>query len=217
MLEPVVDRFGTPVVPTNKLRPWIGCCYAPTLGMQGRGFTFTFASGVHVPPSTRPSCGPLPPAPLSLPPSPPPPVVVLDALSLLQVSEALSGYLTEVQETEGTVKLELQALSDSLVQNNDLPVIAQVRDAPLPPPPPLSVFFIPSAELSFNSRVMGLRLSSRSFFLPRAHGGRLARTGRRPRSTTVCDLCFVLLARFSSKHTIIGLGSVENKTCDTCG
>lgn len=43
-----------------------------------------------------------------------------------QVSAALSGYLTAVQDTEDTVKLELQMLSDSLVQSNDLPVIAQV-------------------------------------------------------------------------------------------
>ena len=42
-----------------------------------------------------------------------------------KVSEALSVYLTAVQETESTVKLELQALSDVLVQGNDLPVIAQ--------------------------------------------------------------------------------------------
>lgn len=44
----------------------------------------------------------------------------------LQVSAALSGYLTAVQDTEDTVKLELQRLSDSLVQSNDLPVITQV-------------------------------------------------------------------------------------------
>ncbi|CAM9612949.1 unnamed protein product, partial [Scytosiphon promiscuus] len=42
-----------------------------------------------------------------------------------RVSAALSGYLTAVEETETAVRLELQALSDSLVQNNDLPVITQ--------------------------------------------------------------------------------------------
>lgn len=43
-----------------------------------------------------------------------------------QVSAALAGYLAAVEETETTVRLELQALSDLLVANNDLPVIAQV-------------------------------------------------------------------------------------------
>lgn len=42
------------------------------------------------------------------------------------MSAALSGYLSAVEKTENTVLLELQALSDSLVTNNDLPVIAQV-------------------------------------------------------------------------------------------
>lgn len=43
-----------------------------------------------------------------------------------QVSAALAGYLAAVEETETTVRLELQELSDMLVANNDLPVIAQV-------------------------------------------------------------------------------------------
>lgn len=42
------------------------------------------------------------------------------------MSTALSGYLTAIEETKATVQLLLQALSDSLVTNNDLPVIAQV-------------------------------------------------------------------------------------------
>lgn len=46
-----------------------------------------------------------------------------------QVSAALAGYLAAVEETEATVRLELQALSDLLVANNDLPVIAQVLTA----------------------------------------------------------------------------------------
>lgn len=44
-----------------------------------------------------------------------------------QVSAALAGYLAAVEETETTVRLELQALSNMLVANNDLPVIAQVH------------------------------------------------------------------------------------------
>lgn len=44
-----------------------------------------------------------------------------------QVTAALSEYLSAVQDTENTVKLELQALSDVLVRSNDLPVIAQVN------------------------------------------------------------------------------------------
>lgn len=43
------------------------------------------------------------------------------------MSAALAGYLAAVEETETTVRLELQALSDLLVANNDLPVIAQVN------------------------------------------------------------------------------------------
>lgn len=52
--------------------------------------------------------------------------VLLFVGCLEQVAAAMSAYLSCVQDTESTVKLELQALSDSLVSNNDLPVIAQV-------------------------------------------------------------------------------------------
>ncbi|CAN0561527.1 unnamed protein product, partial [Ectocarpus sp. 12 AP-2014] len=42
-----------------------------------------------------------------------------------RVSTALSGYLTAIEETKAAVQFQLQALSDSIVTNNDLPVIAQ--------------------------------------------------------------------------------------------
>ncbi|CBJ26088.1 MutS protein homolog 1A [Ectocarpus siliculosus] len=42
-----------------------------------------------------------------------------------RVSTALSGYLTAIEETKTAVQSQLQALSDSIVTNNDLPVIAQ--------------------------------------------------------------------------------------------
>ena len=66
-----------------------------------------------------------------------------------QVSAALSGYLTAVQDTEDAVKRELQMLSDSLVQSNDLPVIAQVALRVL------RIFFLGSAGYA-SSRVSRL-------------------------------------------------------------